>query len=78
MAAPYANEESNVAFRQSTINQDDWNISYVEYFDAQESIPALPRRIRLVSEKVTLKLIVEHWQQPSFDASPSELFPSFN
>ena len=66
------------AGRARSINQDHWIISYPEYFDAEEAVPSLPRRIRLVSDKVTFKLIIEHWQQPSFDVSPAELFPSFN
>lgn len=63
--------------RLRSINQDHWTISYLEYFAPQEA-PSLPRRIKLVSETVTLKLVIERWQQPSFDASPSDLFPSFN
>jgi outer membrane lipoprotein LolB len=63
--------------RARSINQDNWAINYLDYFVAQQD-PQLPRRIRLVSDKVTLKLIIERWQQATVDESPSDLFPVFN
>ena len=63
--------------RARSIDQDQWSIGYLDYFARQENLQ-LPRRVKLVSDKVTLKLIIERWQQPTSDASPSDLFPTFN
>ena len=63
--------------RVRSINQDQWSIGYLDYFARQENLQ-LPRRVRLENDKVTLKLIIERWQQPTSDASPSDLFPTFN
>jgi hypothetical protein len=32
----------------------------------------------LVSDTVTLKLVIERWQQPEIDERPADLFPVFN
>ena len=37
----------------------------------------LPRRFSLTNDKVTLKLVIERWQQAPADASDADLFPSF-
>jgi outer membrane lipoprotein LolB len=63
--------------RARSIDQDQWSIGYLDYFARQENLQ-LPRRVKLLSDKVTLKLIIERWQQPTSDASPSDLFPTFN
>jgi outer membrane lipoprotein LolB len=63
--------------RARSISQDQWSIGYLDYFTRQEDLQ-LPRRVKLVSDKITLKLIIERWQQPTIDASPSDLFPTFN
>jgi outer membrane lipoprotein LolB len=63
--------------RARSINQDQWAIGYLDYFVGQED-PQLPRRVKLVSETVTLKLIIERWQQPEIDERPADLFPVFN
>jgi outer membrane lipoprotein LolB len=63
--------------RARSINQDQWSIGYLDYFARQENLQ-LPRRVKLVSDNVTLKLIIERWQQATIDASPSDLFPTFN
>jgi outer membrane lipoprotein LolB len=63
--------------RARSIRQDQWSIDYLDYFARQEG-PQLPRRIKLVSETVTLKLVIERWQQPDIDLSPTDLFPVFN
>jgi outer membrane lipoprotein LolB len=63
--------------RARSIDQDQWSIGYLDYFARQENLQ-LPRRVKLLSDKVTLKLIIERWQQPISDASPSDLFPTFN
>ena len=63
--------------RLKSLQQDGWSIHYRDYFSAQDS-PQLPRRIQLVHSDLTLKLVVERWQQSENDESPSELFPEFN
>jgi len=63
--------------RARSINQDQWSIGYLDYFARQENLQ-LPRRVKLVSDDVTFKLIIERWQQVTIDASPSDLFPTFN
>ena len=63
--------------RTRSIGQDQWNIEYLDYFSEQRN-PQLPRKIRLASEDVTLKLIIERWQRLESNQSPSDLFPDFN
>jgi outer membrane lipoprotein LolB len=65
------------AGRARSINQDQWVIDYLDYFVGQED-PQLPRRIKLVSETVTLKLVIERWQQPEIEDRPADIFPVFN
>lgn len=63
--------------RAKSIRQDGWDIDYVEYFEVV-SEPELPRRISLTNQTVTLKLVIERWQQMPTKASDADLFPSFN
>jgi len=63
--------------RARSIRQDGWDIEYQEYKPAPDG-PQLPRRMRLVDETVTLKLVIEHWQPPRSENSNADLFPSFN
>ncbi len=63
--------------RTRFISQDQWAIDYLDYFEPQPD-PQLPRKIKLVSDTVTLKLIIEHWQQANIDPGSSDLFPDFN
>ena len=66
-----------VGGRLQSLQQDNWSIRYLDYFSSQE-LPQLPRRMRLEHSDLTLKLVVERWQQSESDQSPSELFPEFN
>jgi outer membrane lipoprotein LolB len=63
--------------RARSIRQDSWEISYLDYFDAQPA-PQLPRRIKLSRDELTLKLVIERWQQTEVEADTSDLFPEFN
>ena len=63
--------------RAQSIRQDGWDIAYLDYF-AKTSEPTLPRKLKLSNEKVTLKLVIERWQQAPSDASDADLFPSFD
>ena len=48
--------------RARSISQDRWTIDYLDYFDAAPE-PQLPRRIKLSRDDLTLKLVIERWQQ---------------
>ena len=64
--------------RARTIRQDGWEISYRDYFE-ESSHPALPRRFSLANERLTLKLVIERWQQDEPTGAPdADIFPSFN
>lgn len=63
--------------RTRSIGQDRWEISYLDYFDAQAQ-PQLPRRIRLTRGELILKLVIERWQAPSDEPAETDLFPEFN
>lgn len=60
-----------------SIRQDGWDIEYQEYKPAPDG-PQLPRRMRLVDDTVSLKLVIEHWQPPRSENNNEDLFPSFN
>ncbi len=66
----------DVGGRARSIRQDDWKIDYLDYF--ADAPPRLPRRMRLAHDELTLKLVIERWQQSEIDSSPSDLFPEFN
>jgi outer membrane lipoprotein LolB len=65
------------AGRASSINQDGWEIVYLDYFAAAVD-PPLPRRLRLDSDDLLLQLVIERWQPATADAVDADLFPSFN
>ena len=63
--------------RARSIRQDRWAIDYVDYF-ADPAEPELPRRINLSRDELSLKLVIERWQQAELDQTPSDLFPEFD
>ena len=63
--------------RTRSIKQDQWDINYLDYFEQQEG-SRLPRKIELVSDTITVRLIVERWQPANQGDSRSNLFPEFN
>jgi outer membrane lipoprotein LolB len=67
----------DAAGRLRSLQQDQWTIDYLDYFAPGEG-PILPRKIRLAGKALTLKLIIEHWQQEELDQNPAGLFPEFN
>ena len=67
----------DAAGRAKSIRQDGWDIDYLEYFDVPGE-PSLPRRLSLANDMLTLKLVIERWQQLPTEASDVDLFPSFN
>ena len=66
------------AGRAQSIRQDGWDIAYHDYFAEAGDEPSLPRKLKLSNETVSLKLVIERWQQASSDASDADLFPSFD
>ncbi len=63
--------------RPRSIRQDRWSIDYLDYF-AMPVEAQLPRRITLQREELTLKLVIERWQQSEAGPTPPGLFPEFN
>jgi len=63
--------------RTRSIKQDQWDISYLDYFEQQED-SRLPRKIELANDTITVRLVVERWQPAKQGASGSDLFPEFN
>ena len=63
------------AGRAREIGQDRWAIDYLDYFSPA---PQLPRRIKLAHERLTLKLVIERWQQAKIEDQTDDLFPEFN
>jgi outer membrane lipoprotein LolB len=63
--------------RARSISQDGWDITYVDYFEDSRP-PALPRRFSLANDQLTLKLVIERWQQVPTGATGTDLFPSFD
>ncbi len=63
--------------RARSISQARWTIVYLDYFDAPLE-PQYPRRIKLSRDDLTLKLVIERWQQSEAGQDPPDLFPEFN
>lgn len=57
---PVQAEERDAGARLTRLTQDDWRIAYLEY--AGDS--ALPARMTLAHERLTLRLIVDRWDLP--------------
>jgi len=60
-----------------SIRQDRWEIDYKAYFEDQDA-PRLPRKIDLARDDLTIKLVIERWQQSAIDGQASDLFPEFD
>jgi outer membrane lipoprotein LolB len=67
----------NSAGRAQSIRQDSWDIAYLDYFSKVNELP-LPRRLSLTNDKLTLKLVIERWQQAPAAAGDADLFPVFD
>lgn len=63
--------------RTRSIKQDQWDISYLDYFEQQED-SLLPRKLELANDTITVRMIVERWQAAKQEDSRSDLFPEFN
>lgn len=62
--APGAIEDSrwDEAGRLTRLKQHGWDISYAQYQESQGY--QLPGKVTLVSPKLNLKLVIEHWELP--------------
>jgi outer membrane lipoprotein LolB len=58
--APVQAEERDHRQRLKSLLQNDWRIDYLGYFGDS----ALPARLRLVYERLNLRLIIERWELP--------------
>src|SRR5205085_1986178 len=56
-AVPVQSEERDQQRRLTSLMQSDWRIVYLEYFGDS----ALPSRMALAYDRLSLRLIVEHW-----------------
>ena len=59
------------------IEQDQWSIDYLDYFEPDDP-PWLPRRIQLEFEQISMRLVIDQWQQAASAGEASELFPEFD
>lgn len=63
--------------RTRSITQDRWTINYLDYFE-QPQYPRLPRKVEVVNDTISVRLVIERWQPSTQDVDPSDLFPDFN
>ncbi len=66
--------------RATSLQQDDWQINFLEYRDAdleQFNNPALPRKMYMKRDKLALKILIDQWQAEQ-NLNPSQLFPDFS
>ncbi|HVY07095.1 MAG TPA: lipoprotein insertase outer membrane protein LolB [Burkholderiales bacterium] len=58
--APVQSEARDDRHRLSSLVQSDWHIGYLDYFGES----AMPARMSLAREKLSLRLVVERWEFP--------------
>lgn len=59
------------------MKQDKWDIEITDYFDAGPE-PRLPRRMNLTRGELSIRLVIERWQQSGVEQTSSDLFPEFD
>lgn len=64
--------------RLKSLQQNGWHIDYLSYFGSAEPGRGLPRKIYLKHNRLTLKIVIAHWQKPEVTSSKNQLFPDFN
>ncbi|MCP4486291.1 MAG: outer membrane lipoprotein LolB [Gammaproteobacteria bacterium] len=65
--------------RLRSLQQKDWNITYLDYFEFDHASQGLPKMLYLKHDKLALKIVIDSWQKPQIEAdNDSELFPVFN
>lgn len=63
--------------RLKFLQENEWHINYTDYFEFASPEKGLPRKIHLNHDKLSLKIIIEHWQKPETTLNTNQLFPSF-
>jgi outer membrane lipoprotein LolB len=58
--SPVQAQSRDDARRLQSLMQNDWRIAYQEYFGDS----AFPARLSLAYDRLSLRLIVEHWELP--------------
>jgi outer membrane lipoprotein LolB len=64
--------------RLKSLQQNDWTINYLEYFDTQSETPGLPRKMYLKHSDLALKIVVDRWHQDDVQGEAPQLFPEFD
>jgi len=64
--------------RLKSLQQDDWTVNYLEYFDPDSSAGGLPKKMYLKHQKLALKIVIERWYPLEAQAEPVVLFPEFD
>lgn len=64
--------------RLKSLVQNDWKVSYLEYFDRQSPAQGLPRKMYLKHPDLALKIVIERWHQYQSPVNPPVLFPEFD
>jgi len=63
--------------RLKSLQQNNWKINYLEYFDWQSPGQGLPRKMYLKHQDLALKIVIERWHQYE-SVDPPVLFPEFD
>ena len=64
--------------RLKSLQQDDWTVNYLDYFDPDSSAGGLPKKMYLKHQKLALKIVIERWYSIDTQVEPAGLFPEFN
>ncbi|MDH5352847.1 MAG: lipoprotein insertase outer membrane protein LolB [Gammaproteobacteria bacterium] len=64
--------------RLRSLDQGGWHISYLDYFEPDNSARGLPRKLYLKRDDLEIKIVIERWQKPDAIHVDSGLFPEFN
>jgi len=72
------NFELRVDGRLKSLRQDDWLISYQEYFAPDTAASGFPRKMHLKHANLALKIVIERWHPVQAEIRSPLLFPSFN
>jgi len=62
--------------RLAQLQQDGWQINYLEYGESRDGLPALPHRLYMKRGRVRIKIVIDQWQKAK-PARPDDLFPNF-
>ena len=63
--------------RLKSLQQEDWEINYQDYFANDSEERGLPRKMQLKHQMLALKIVIERWRQIETPANAPGLFPEF-